>query len=48
MKLEPQQILPLVLIIIDIAAAIVCFVQNEPKKGIYWLAAAVLSWTVTF
>ena len=46
--IKPEQILPLILILIDIAAAIVCFVQNENKKAVYWIAAAVLNWTVTF
>jgi len=46
--IAPEQVLPLILIIINVLAAIVCFVQHEPKKGLYWLAAAVLNWTVTF
>ncbi|MGN0619210.1 MAG: hypothetical protein ACI4J7_09345 [Ruminiclostridium sp.] len=46
--IKPEQILPLILILIDIAAAIVCFVQHENKKAVYWIAAAVLNWTVTF
>ena len=47
-KLKPEQILPLVLIIINILAAVVCFFQKEYKKAVYWLAAAVLNYTVTF
>ena len=46
--ISPEQILPLMLIIINILAAIVCFAHNEPKKGVYWIAAAILNWTVTF
>ncbi|MGN0655583.1 MAG: hypothetical protein ACI4KR_02210 [Ruminiclostridium sp.] len=46
--IKPEQILPLILILIDIAAAIVCFVQHENKKAVYWIAAAILNWTVTF
>lgn len=46
--IAPEQVLPLLLIIIDLLAAIVCFIQNEPKKGVYWIAAAILNWTVTF
>ena len=46
--ISPEQILPLILIIIDLLAAIVCFAQNESKKGVYWIAAAILNWTVTF
>lgn len=47
-KIKPEQILPIVLIVIDIAAAIVCFTQKEHKKALYWFAAAVLNITVTF
>lgn len=46
--IAPEQVLPLILIIINLLAAIVCFMQREPKKGIYWIAAAVLNYTVTF
>lgn len=46
--IKPEQILPLILILIDIVAAIVCFIQKDNKRGIYWIAAAVLNWTVTF
>jgi hypothetical protein len=48
MKIKPEQILPLLLIIIDVLAAIVCFIQKDARRGIYWLAAAVLNVTVTF
>lgn len=46
--ISPEQVLPLILIIINLLAAIVCFVHGEPKKGVYWIAAAVLNYTVTF
>ena len=48
MKLKPEQILPLVLIIINVSAAVVCLVQGQPKKAVYWVSAAVLNYTVTF
>lgn len=48
MKIKPEQILPLLLIIIDVLAAIVCFAQKDVRRGVYWLAAAVLNVTVTF
>ena len=48
MKIKPEQILPLLLIIIDLLAALVCFIQKDARRGIYWLAAAVLNVTVTF
>ena len=48
MKIKPEQIFPLLLIIIDVLAAIVYFYQKDIRKGIYWIAAAILSVTVTF
>ena len=47
-KIEPQQVLPLILIIIDFLAAIVCVIHKDFKKAIYWAAAGVLNITVTF
>ena len=47
--MSKQQIFPLVLIILDIAAAIVYgIVDMDIRKVIYWIAAAVLTSTVTF
>lgn len=47
--MNKQQIFPLVLIILDIAAAIVYgIVDMDIRKVIYWIAAAVLTITVTF
>ena len=47
--MRKQQIFPLVLIILDIAAAIVYgIVDMDIRKVIYWIAAAVLTITVTF
>lgn len=44
-----QQVFPLILIILDIAAAIVYgVVDMDIRKVIYWIAAAVLTITVTF
>lgn len=48
MKIKPEQIFPLILIVIDVLAAIVYFYHKDIKKGIYWIAAAILSITVTF
>lgn len=47
-KIKPEQILPLVLILIDLGAALVYAFQKDFKKAIYWIAAAVLNVTVTF
>lgn len=46
--ISPEQVLPLILIIINILAAIVCFAQNEPRKGICWMVIAIFNWKVTF
>lgn len=44
-----QQVFPLILIILDLAAAIVYgVVDMNIRKVIYWIAAAVLTITVTF
>lgn len=48
MKIKSEQILPLLLIIINVLAAIVCFVQKDIRRGVYWLAAAILNAAVTF
>lgn len=38
----------LLLILLDVGAAIIYAVQKDYKKAVYWLAAAVLNVTVTF
>lgn len=48
MKIKAEQIFPLILIALDLAAAAVYFCHKDIKKGIYWVSAAVLSVTVTF
>jgi hypothetical protein len=34
--------------LLNLGAAIMYLVAGDFKKAIYWLAAAVLTWTVTF
>ena len=46
--MKPTQILPTVLILIDIGAAVVYGFNGDIQKAIYWIAAAVVSVTVTF
>lgn len=46
--MKTEQILPTILITIDILSSIPYFVQGDIRRGIYWLAAAVLTTTVTF
>ena len=47
-KIKSEQILPLVLILIDLGAAVVYLFHKDYKKAVYWIAAAVLNVTVTF
>ena len=43
------QVFPLVLILLDLAAAVVYGVTDmDVRKVVYWVAAAVLTITVTF
>jgi hypothetical protein len=46
--MNKTQIFPLVLIILDLGAGIVYFCNGDIKRGIYWIAALVLTWAVTF
>lgn len=44
-----MQVFPLVLILLDLAAAVVYgIVDMDVRKVVYWVAAAVLTITVTF
>lgn len=45
---KPEYIFTLLLILLDVGAAVVYAVQKDYKKAVYWLAAAVLNVTVTF
>lgn len=47
--MKPSQVLPLVLMLIDITAGFVYLVvDGDIRRFIYWLAAATLTATVTF
>ena len=39
---------PIVLIVLDLGAAIVYAAQTDMRRAIYWVAAAVLTACVTF
>lgn len=39
---------PTILIVLDIAAAVVCGTHGDLRRSIYWGAAAVLTATVTY
>ena len=43
-----QYIFPCILIACDLGAAVMCATGGDVRKTIYWMAAAVLSCTVTF
>ena len=47
-KLKPEYIFPLLLILLDLGAAVIYAIQGDYKKTVYWLAAAVINVTVTF
>lgn len=47
-KIKPEYIFPLLLILLDVGAAITYAIQKDYKKAVYWIAAAVLNVTVTF
>jgi uncharacterized membrane protein len=46
--MKSNYIFPLILIVLDIGAAVMYAVNKDYKKAVYWLAAAVLNVTVTF
>ena len=47
-KMKSTYIFPIAMIAMNIGAAIVCIVNKEYKKAVYWIAAAVLNAAVTF
>lgn len=42
------KILPCLMIALDVGAAILYATHSDPRRVIYWLAAAVLTASVTF
>lgn len=48
MKIKPELIFPVLLILLDVGASVVYLANGDWKKAIYWVAAAVLNITVTF
>ncbi len=47
MTISPKAF-PTLLIIINLCAAGVCFLNGDLRRGIYWCAAATLNATITF
>jgi len=45
---EMTKIFPSILIVLDIAASIVYACSGDWRKAVYWFAAAVLTFVVTF
>lgn len=43
-----EKILPTILIIIDVGAAVVYLCKDDWRKVIYWIAAAALTTVVTY
>jgi len=39
---------PLILIVLDLGASTQWFRVGDWRRGVYWIAAAVLTWVVTF
>ena len=46
--MKPTQIMPTVLIAIDLISAVIYALHSDWKMTTYWIAAAVLNITVTF
>jgi hypothetical protein len=43
-----KNLFPVILMILDLGASIVCFSLSDIRRGVYWLAAAILTASVTF
>ena len=43
-----KYIFPIILIILDVGAAVMCAIHKDFKMAIYWLSAAILNCCVTF
>jgi hypothetical protein len=48
MRLTKQQIFPTLLIVLDVCAALAYVPVCDWRKSVYWLAAAVLTYVVTY
>lgn len=46
--MKKEYIFPMLLIALNVGAAVMCFAQGDIKKSIYWIAAAILNVCVTF
>jgi hypothetical protein len=48
MSLTHQMIFPMLLILLDLGASAVYALSADWRRSVYWLAAAILTATVTF
>lgn len=46
--MKSTYIFPIVMMAMDIGAAVMCITAKDYKKAVYWVAAAVLNAAVTF
>lgn len=46
--MKTQYIFPVLLMLLDVGAAVMYGIQGDVRKVIYWVAAAVLNAAVTF
>jgi hypothetical protein len=42
------KLFPTILIILDVCASVAYLFDNDVRRGVYWLAAAILTATVTY
>lgn len=48
MNIPIEKYLPIAMIVLAAGASIIYFYNGDIRKGVYWLAAAVLNISVTF
>ena len=46
--MNTKQIFPIILIVLDLGACIMCAVNKDYKMALYWLSAGILNCCVTF
>lgn len=46
--MKPTHIFPIILIVLDLAAAVMYACHHDWRRAIYWIAAAVLTGAITF
>jgi hypothetical protein len=48
LRAHPEQIMPILMMLLSIGSSAVYFSQGSVRRGLYWLAATVLTGSVTF